>query len=254
MTRKFLHILTLMVAPAMALIFLQPFIQTCQVKQPLQADKVTFAPPPPDILTHAGIDSVLAQFEVIKYKTLDTAYINYTDPLKKFRQKLKNVKYYVVSGRTVFQKIVGPYRILQFLSKDKYYLQNMNGLDNGHKQYWALNKEMLHMLLDLILALKEKGYNEYGFTITNGHRHPLHNMHARGSGDSQHQYGTAVDLHIRDIDKDGKETLADKDIVLEILEEIVGNEGGVGLYPGTMSVHFDCRGHRARWNSYKSPY
>jgi uncharacterized protein YcbK (DUF882 family) len=254
MTRKLLHVLTLLVAPAMALIFLQPFIQTCQVKQPVQASELTFAPPPPDILTHEGIDSVLQQFETIRYKQLDTAYINYSDPLAKFRKKLKNVTYYVITGRAVFQKIVGPYRILQFLTRDKYYAKNMNELDKGHTQYWALNRDMLHMLLDLILTLKEKGYNEYGFGVRNGHRHPLYNMRSKGSGDSQHQYGTAVDLEIRDINKDGKVSKEDKDIVLEILEEIVGNEGGVGLYPGTMSVHFDCRGYRARWNSYKSPY
>lgn len=46
-------------------------------------------------------------------------------------------------------------------------------------------------------------------------------------------------------------TAEDKQIVLDFLDkEIIGNKGGIGLYPGTKAVHFDVRGHRARWNSY----
>jgi len=30
--------------------------------------------------------------------------------------------------------------------------------------------------------------------------------------------------------------------VLEILEKIVGDKGGLGLYPGGMTVHVDTRG------------
>jgi uncharacterized protein YcbK (DUF882 family) len=38
---------------------------------------------------------------------------------------------------------------------------------------------------------------------------------------------------------------------LDLLEnEIIKNDGGIGLYPGTDRVHYDIRGTRARWNSY----
>jgi len=33
-------------------------------------------------------------------------------------------------------------------------------------------------------------------------------------------------------------------------KKIIRNEGGVGLYPNSSSVHFDVRGRRARWKSY----
>ena len=42
-----------------------------------------------------------------------------------------------------------------------------------------------------------------------------------------------------------------KDIGLKVLEDLVGDRGGVGLYPGTSTIHIDTRGYRARWKSYK---
>jgi len=51
--------------------------------------------------------------------------------------------------------------------------------------------------------------------------------------------------------KDGKSTKEDKDIVLDTLEKkVIKNEGGLGSYPGTQSVHYDVRGVRARWDSF----
>jgi uncharacterized protein YcbK (DUF882 family) len=63
-------------------------------------------------------------------------------------------------------------------------------------------------------------------------------------------YGRAADLVIKDINNDGKKNQEDKTIALEILEKIVGDKGGMGLYPGTMTIHIDCRGYKARWDSY----
>lgn len=105
-------------------------------------------------------------------------------------------------------------------------------------------------MLDLILTLDEQGYDKYGFTVRESHRPPRYNAARGGASKSQHIWGTAVDIVIRDINKDGTADQTDKKIVLEIMEKIVGNEGGLGKYPGTMTVHFDCRGHRARWDDY----
>ena len=69
-----------------------------------------------------------------------------------------------------------------------------------------------------------------------------------GASQSQHLYGRAADLVIEDINKDGDITNGDKEIALEILEGIVGNNGGMGLYPGTMTIHIDSRGYAARWH------
>ena len=61
--------------------------------------------------------------------------------------------------------------------------------------------------------------------------------------------GEALDLRINDINDDGRRTQADKQIVLDLLEQhIIKDKGGIGKYPGTMSVHFDVRGYKARWD------
>jgi len=33
-------------------------------------------------------------------------------------------------------------------------------------------------------------------------------------------------------------------------KKVIKNEDGLGLYPGTQSVHYDVRGVRARWDSF----
>jgi uncharacterized protein YcbK (DUF882 family) len=58
-----------------------------------------------------------------------------------------------------------------------------------------------------------------------------------------------VDIEIGDVDKNGKINKADKKIVLDLLEnQIIGNQGGVGRYPWSQTVHFDVRGWYARWD------
>jgi uncharacterized protein YcbK (DUF882 family) len=56
---------------------------------------------------------------------------------------------------------------------------------------------------------------------------------------------------VGDINRNGIANAADKKIILDILEQkIIGNTGGLGLYPKSDVVHFDTRGYRARWNSH----
>jgi len=70
-------------------------------------------------------------------------------------------------------------------------------------------------------------------------------------GDFRLKEGEAVDIKIGDINQDGFANQEDKTIVLDLLEkQIIKNTGGIGRYPGTLSVHYDVRGYRARWDSY----
>lgn len=161
---------------------------------------------------------------------------------------LKKEKFYVLEGDDVLKYIVGEYRIRNFVTTDAYYSRNEKDYTKNKKQFWLVDKKMLYMMLDLILKLDENGYNKYGFHVRESHRHPTYNEKKGGASSSQHIWGKAVDIVIQDINNDGKKTQADKTIVLDIMEEIVGNNGGLGRYPGSMTVHFDCRGHRARWD------
>ncbi len=200
------------------------------------------------VLTHAGIDSVLSQFDLIGFDDLDDDYKEYTQSNGKFKNSLRKEKFYELHGDDVLKYIVGEYRIRDFLSTDAYYSKNEEDYSKNKKQYWLVDKKMLYMMLDLILRLDEEGYNKYGFHVRDSHRHPKYNSTKGGASKSQHIWGKAVDIVIKDINNDGKQTQADKTIVLDIMEEIVGNKGGLGRYPGSMTVHFDCRGHKARWD------
>ena len=134
-----------------------------------------------------------------------------------------------------------------FLTTDFYYSKNKEDLTKNQTLFCLLDKELLHLILDFMLELEENGFNKYGFLVREAHRHPFYNYVKGGASRSQHIYGTAADLTIEDINEDGIISDIDKDIALEILENLIGNKGGMGVYPGTRTIHIDTRGHRARW-------
>ena len=71
---------------------------------------------------------------------------------------------------------------------------------------------------------------------------------------SQHLSGTAIDIMVLDINEDGQMDEKDVSLVVEILEKLIGSNGGIGTYKtekliwNRQMVHFDSRGHKARWN------
>ena len=114
-----------------------------------------------------------------------------------------------------------------------------------------IDEKLPKAVLSLQQELRKLGHDHNGFKITYGHRSPIKNELVKGAKSSKHIMGQAVDIVINDIDRDGKYTEKDKNIVLDIAERIViGNKGGIGRYPGTRTVHLDVRGSRARWDSY----
>jgi hypothetical protein len=213
-----------------------------------EEQKFDKANPQPDVLSRAGIDSVLNSFEEIPYAQLTEEYKDSTDPERKFEKELSGRSYYAISGDEIYTKVIGHYRVRDFLAKDYFYKQNLKNLGAKRMQFWLIDKEVLYMMLELIHRLDEQGYNPYGFHIRNSHRHPNKNKSVNGAKYSQHMFGRAIDIGVDDVNKDGKSNLDDKAILYDLLQDIVGNKGGLGLYPGQMSLHFDCRGHRARWD------
>ncbi|MCP4437588.1 MAG: DUF882 domain-containing protein [Aureispira sp.] len=207
--------------------------------------------PQTEILSYAQIDSVLNSFPKLHYKDLDTAYLNYSDPNRAFEKKLKKQQYYVIEHTDMYKYLVGKYRIQNFLSKDKYYTEQLNNSDKPIKQYLLIDPKVLYRTLDLILLLEENGYNKYGFSIRYGHRHPSHNYVRGGASKSQHIYGKAIDIIPEDVNNDGEANLIDKGILLDLIDnQIIKGTGGVGRYPGSMSIHYDTRGFKRRWDSY----
>ncbi|GAA3620670.1 YcbK family protein [Flavivirga jejuensis] len=77
--------------------------------------------------------------------------------------------------------------------------------------------------------------------INSGYRSEAYNAKINGVKNSQHILGKAADITMKQY--------TSKDLAL-IFEDLilkgVLKEGGLGLYNGF--IHYDIRGHRARWN------
>ena len=204
-----------------------------------------------EVTTYQEIDAIFASFKTKAYIELDPSYLSNTKSSKfKYKRLLKRKEYYVIHRSDLFTKIAGDVQIKDLIpQKDTYY---KNCINNNDEIYWLMDKRVVYKLLDLQLELKKAGYNPKGFTVRNGHRYPKYNEKVGGASSSRHIVGEAIDITVGDIDGNGKyEEKKDKKIILDLLDEkIIRNEGGVGLYPGSSSVHFDVRGRKARWNSY----
>ncbi|MEL7533171.1 MAG: DUF882 domain-containing protein [Bacteroidota bacterium] len=196
------------------------------------------------------IQAVLSQFERLTYAQLDKQYLATThSDQSPYKAMLSGKSYYWVKGDQIYQKIVGDYRIKDFLPKDSYYRRQVVNMDESEGLYWLINPKLLYAFLHLQKELKAQDYQSGAFVLVNGYRHPAYNKAKGGASRSRHMLGEAVDISIRDINGDGRSTEEDKAIVLKILDEkVIGNRGGLGRYPGTMSVHFDVRARRARWD------
>ena len=155
------------------------------------------------IQTKAGIDNILNQLEAITYQDLSKKYLDHTQSdLPSFKKMLENGTYYRVRGDQIFQFVVGDFRIKHFLPRDDYYYAHLNSLQKEDQLNWLINKELLYKILALQDALFEKDYNETGFTIVNGFRHPNYNAQVGGASKSRHIKGEAVDISIGDINND----------------------------------------------------
>jgi len=133
------------------------------------------------------------------------------------------------------------------MPKDKYYIELVKGERNF--VYLTIRKDVLYKLLKLQKELKLMDFDYLEFDVINGYRHPLYNEKVGGAKSSWHIRGAALDIYIRDIDKNGKINKEDKKIVIDILNnKVIKNEGGIGRYPWSQVIHFDVRGYRARWD------
>ena len=80
-------------------------------------------------------------------------------------------------------------------------------------------------------------------TITSGYRTACHNAAVGGAAFSQHCYGRAADIRVKEVAVD---TLAD------YAETLLPGTGGIGRYPEKKGracgwVHLDVRAAKARW-------
>lgn len=196
------------------------------------------------------LEALLKTWQRLKANELPKAYLEDTHlSASKFTGIKNNTHYYLLQKKDVYCRVVGNVRIRDLMSRDEYYQGAF--LFSADTLYWGIDKRILIRLLDLQDLLEEKGYDRDAFWVRHGHRHPRYNKEVGGAGKSRHLYGDAIDLVIKDINQDGRYTPDDKDIVLDLCEKyIIKNQGGIGRYPWSKTVHIDLRGKRARWDSY----
>lgn len=195
------------------------------------------------------IRTVFASLQQVNFTDIPKDILEQTHSLKPaYKTKLAKRVYYKLNRNDLFKKVVKDYRLKDFITKDALYLKTIYTNKN---YYTCLDIHVLHKFLELLHSLEDEEYDISEVKLRSAHRHPKRNYYIGGASQSRHIFGEAIDIGIGDIDRDDRATSKDKEIVLEILEKkIIGNLGGIGLYPGTKAVHFDVRGHRARWNTY----
>jgi len=118
-----------------------------------------------------AIDSILGTFEKLRFNQLDQNYLSWTKSNKgKYKKILRRSVFRVIKQDDFYKKIVGNFRIKDFVCKDSLYDKCLN--DKEEKYYWLINEKLLYSVLELQNSLKKKGLNQEGFRINSGHRHP----------------------------------------------------------------------------------
>lgn len=201
-----------------------------------------------EVVSHQHIDSLLSQLKVVPNTEIDDNYLSITKfNTSPFTEMLGEKKFYKIEQEGIYQFIVGKVRIKDLLPKDNYYKQALYSKDS---LYWLMDQKVLHLMLDFQQEIVAQNGNPNQLKITNGYRHPLYNEEVGGASQSRHIVGEAIDITAKDANNDGVVNQDDKAFILAIAEKVVGDKGGVGLYPGTMSIHIDVRGYKARWETY----
>ena len=212
--------------------------------------KYTYLTKQQPIMKTAQIDAIFSNFEQLKFKDLPKEYISFTkSDEKKYKKLLINLKFYKINRKYLHHNIVANFKLNQFICRDTYYKECV--LNNNDYVICTLKPQIFYKLLELVNEMKKNNLDVSKIFITDGHRHPQNNEKVGGAKLSRHIKGEAIDFNVGDINKDGNRNQKDKKIILDLLEnKIIKNDGGIGRYPSTFSLHFDLRGYRARWDSY----
>jgi hypothetical protein len=203
-----------------------------------------------DVDTEAKIHEILSKFEKVPFAKLPKSFVvNGKYNLEKYKMLYQDKYFYKLKRKQALQKIVGKWRIDDFVSKDEkplftYFFDNKD-------IYWLTDEKILVAFLKLKHDFEKNSLDWDEIRLSSSHRSPNRNKKVGGAPQSRHICGDAIDLDVGDIDRNNITNQKDKLKVLELCETIIADKGGIGLYPGTYRVHIDMRGHYARWNDYK---
>jgi hypothetical protein len=149
------------------------------------------------------------------------------------------------------------FQLFQFVSKQ----------ESGYPRYVVIDPRLLLKLERLLEEVRRAGIPAQTFHVMSAYRTPWYNASiGNKTSFSRHAYGDAADIFIDadgdgtmdDLDGDGKITIADAQVLANIIDGLYGQAwfmpfvGGLGVYGPRAGVrgpfvHVDTRGHRARW-------
>lgn len=92
-------------------------------------------------------------------------------------------------------------------------------------------------LVEKLEEIREKAGGR-PLTVHSAYRPPAYNASVGGVSNSAHIDGLAADISIAGVSTEQ---------LRRICEEVIGDEGGLGYYPGQQFCHVDVRGSRSRW-------
>ncbi len=191
----------------------------------------------------------LDKFRLVSFKELPE------DEKNKFENRtcdnfnFENSKFVKVAWFERYKNLIGNTKIYTLLTPDRL-IRNRIRIPNLDKtQYLLIDPDVINIYQKLITELTNKGLNTTEIKITSGFRNPEYNKMVGGATCSQHQMGTAIDISVGDLNDDGTADKNDRSLIYDILEhKLIKNNGGIGKYKNHPKlIHFDTRGHRARW-------
>jgi hypothetical protein len=181
---------------------------------------------------------------------------NYPEVTYKNRNKYKVPEGFIEVTEANKDLYITPhFQLKQFLCKQA----------SGWPKYMVLSPRLLIKLEQLLMEINKMGIQSKSLFIMSGYRTPYYN-HAIGNVKfSRHVFGDAADIYVDedgnsnfdDLNKDGKITMQDAEIVYNIVNKMDNNPdlihllGGMGKYNKntrhTFFIHVDTRGYKARW-------
>jgi len=198
----------------------------------------------PSVESVQSLSSLLNEYPTLSFNELPASYKEESGYLKNaYKGMSDDLTFYLIPKEDRYRKIAGKNRINKLLPRKN------NSVDDG--LILGINVQVLHRFLALQERLDKIGYNSDALTIVSAYRPPVYNERIKGASQSRHMAGEAIDFTVGDVNDDGHYTSEDKEFVYQICDEnIIGDNGGLGRYPGTRNLHIDVRGHRARWDTF----
>ena len=179
----------------------------------------------------------------------------YPEPRKNRANYTKPKGFIAVTKSNVDTQLTPHFTLRQFLCKQQ----------SDYPKYLVLQENLLFLLEDLLVEVRQDGFDIETFGFISAYRTPFYNKQIKNVKYSRHIYGDAVDIFIdregdgrlSDLNADGTTDRRDSKLFFDIANRFKQDHaderytGGLGVYGRTTRhsgfIHVDTRGYKARW-------